>query len=271
MTMSRLSGQVAVVTGAGCGIGTAIVSRLMSEGAQVAALDLDASDARASGATMGLACDVAASGSVAAAMKEVRSSLGRLDILVNNAGIGRADGDGSEEFYSLMAQRDAEVAEMGQSPTIVDQLIHMNDKGWSAVLAVNLDGTFFACREFVRILAEQGSGGSIINISSTSAQSGEGSPHYCASKAAIIGLTRQLARELAPRKIRVNALAPGPTNTPVMQAIPEQWIEAMKQSVPLGRLADPAEIAAAVAFLAGEDASFVNGSVLVANGASYYF
>ena len=87
----------------------------------------------------------------------------------------------------------------------------------------------------------------------------------------MIGLTRQLSRELAPRKIRVNAVAPGPTNTPIMQGIPAEWITAMESSVPLGRMADPAEIAAAVAYLACDDASYVTGSVLVANGGSYFF
>jgi 3-oxoacyl-[acyl-carrier protein] reductase len=138
-------------------------------------------------------------------------------------------------------------------------------------MEVNVGGAFRLAREFVRVLAEDGNPGAIINISSTSAQSGEGSPHYCASKAAIIGLTRQLSRELAPRKIRVNAVAPGPTNTPVMAGIPDDWIKSMEASIPLGRMADPSEIAAAVAYLASDDASFVNGSVLVANGASYFF
>jgi len=267
----RLDGRAAIVTGAGRGIGAAVVRRLMEEGARVAALDLSLADAEASGADLALACNVADSASVAAAVKAAREAFGRLDIAVNNAGIGQAANDGSEQFYGAMAQRNAELAEKGSSDVIVDQLLHMEDAGWAAVLAVNLNGTFYTCREFARVLAADGNPGAIINISSTSAQSGEGSPHYCASKAAVIGLTRQLARELAPRRIRVNAVAPGPTNTPIMQGIPEEWIASMEAAIPLGRMADPVEIAGAVAFLASDDASYVNGSVLVANGASYYF
>lgn len=267
----NLTGRAAIVTGAGRGIGAAIVKRLMADGAKVAALDLNLTDAQASGADLALECNVADSGSVAAAVRAARAAFGRLDIAVNNAGIGRAANDGSDEFYGAMAQRNAELAEHGKSDVIIDQLIHMQDDGWAGVMAVNLNGTFYTCREFARVLAEDGNPGAIINVSSTSAQSGEGSAHYCASKAAVIGLTRQLARELAPRRIRVNAVAPGPTNTPVMQGIPDEWIASMEAAIPLGRMADPAEIAAAVAYLASDDASYVNGSVLVANGASYYF
>jgi 3-oxoacyl-[acyl-carrier protein] reductase len=265
----RLEGRAAIVTGAGRGIGAAVVKRLMEDGARVAALDLNLADAEASGADLALACNVADSASVAAAVKAAREAFGQLDIAVNNAGIGQAANDGSEQFYGAMAQRNDELAEQGSSEVIVDQLIHMEDAGWAGVLAVNLNGTFYICREFARVLAADGNPGTIINISSTSAQSGEGSPHYCASKAAVIGLTRQLARELAPRKIRVNAVAPGPTNTPIMQGIPAEWITSMEAAIPLGRMADPAEIAAAVAYLASDDASFVTGSLLTANGGSY--
>jgi 3-oxoacyl-[acyl-carrier protein] reductase len=269
--MGRFDGKAAIVTGAGRGIGRAIVERLTADGAKVAALDMNIEDAKASGAALALQCNVADSASVIAAVRAARAAFGRLDIAVNNAGIGQAAKDGSEQFYGAMAKRNEELAATGQSDVIVDQLIHMEDDGWAAVMAVNINGPFYVSREFARVLAEDRNAGSIINISSTSAQSGEGSPHYVTSKAAIIGLTRQLARELAPRKIRVNAVAPGPTNTPVMAGIPDEWIKSMEASIPLGRMANPSEIAAAVAYLASDDASFVNGSVLVANGASYYF
>ena len=265
-------GRGAVVTGAGRGIGRAIAQRLAADGARVAVLDLNLADAEATVAAMedsaihcALACDVSDSTSVAAAIAEAHEAFGRLDIAVANAGIGRAPGDGADEMYAAMARKAAEPS------TIVDQLIHMQDDGWRSVMGVNIDGTFFLFREVVRVMAREGEGGSLVAISSTSAQSGEGSPHYCASKAAVIGLVRQLARELAPRGIRVNAVAPGPTDTPIMQGIPAEWIQSMEAAIPLGRMADPAEVAAAVAFLAGDQASFVTGSVLVANGGSYMF
>lgn len=274
----RLAGKAAVVTGAGQGIGAATLKKLAAEGARVAAIDLNAENAQAVIDTLdspsdhlALSANVGDSASVIAAIRQARETFGRLDFAVNNAGIGQAAGDGSDKFYASMAERNEQLAK-GEAPTtFVDHLIHMGDDGWAGVMAVNLNGAFYVCREVVRIMAEDERGGSIVNISSTSAQSGEGSPHYVTSKSALIGLSRQLARELAPRGIRVNAVAPGPTNTPIMAGIPEEWITSMEQSVPLGRMADPAEVAGAVTYLLSDDASFVTGSVLVANGGSYCF
>lgn len=176
----RLTGRGAIVTGAGRGIGRAIVQRLAAEGARVAALDLNLADAQASGGELALACDVANSASVEQAVAAAREAFGRLDIAVHNAGIGQAPGDGSEEFYGAMARRNAELAETGSSEIIVDQLIHMQDDGWAKVMAVNINGAFHLAREFTRVLARDGNPGAIVAISSTSAQSGEGSPHYIA-------------------------------------------------------------------------------------------
>jgi 3-oxoacyl-[acyl-carrier protein] reductase len=274
----RLQGKVAIVTGAGRGMGRAFVQRLAQEGARVAALDLNQKDVDETVASLAqpaqhvaLACDVSNSAALAQAFRTARQKLGGLDIVVNNAGIGAWKNDGSAEMYAAMAKRNSELAAGGAVTTHVDQTIHMQDEGWRGVMAVNLDGTFYGCREGIRIMAEDGHGGSIINICSTAAQSGEGPIHYVTSKAALVGLTRGLSREVASRGIRVNAVAPGPTNTPIMQGIPDDWIKSMEKAIPLGRMARPDEMASVVAFLASDDASFVTGSVLVANGGSYFF
>ena len=146
----------------------------------------------------------------------------------------------------------------------------MSDEGWRRVIGVNLDGAFWCARAALRLMARDGTRGSIVNIASTSAASGEGPIHYVTSKAAIVGLTRGLAREVAPRGIRVNAIHPGPTNTPIMQSVPDDAVKAMEAAVPLGRMAQPAEIAAAALFLASDQSSYATGSVVTVNGGSYF-
>ena len=275
--MSELDSRVAIVTGAGQGMGQAIALELSSRGAKVFALDLnpdtvtETASLDAKGRVTPLACDVSKSAAVDEVFGNIEADAGPVDILVNNAGIGRAPGDGSDTMYELMGKRNEELAADGHSDVFVDHLIHMDDEGWQGVMDVNLNGTFYCTRAAVRSMIAHDIKGSIISIASTAAQSGEGAVHYVTSKAAIVGLTRSLARELGPRGIRINAVAPGPTNTPVMAGIPDEWIADMEAAIPLGRMAEPSEIAAAVGWLASDASSMCTGSVLVANGGSYFF
>ncbi len=273
----RLNNKVAIVTGAGRGMGRAFALRLAEEGARVGVLDLRQEDAATTVALLpnpeqhlALACNVADSAAIDAAFAQVHAALGGLHILVNNAGTGTGPNDGSAEMYGAMAQRNAELAAGGPAKTFVDQTLHMQDEGWRAVIGVNLDGAFWGCRAAIRLMAQDGHGGSLINISSTSAQSGEGPVHYVTSKAALIGLTRGLSREVAARGIRVNAVVPGPTDTPLMRSIPDEWIASLEKAIPLGRLGRPDEVASAVAYLASDESSYITGSALTVNGGSYF-
>jgi 3-oxoacyl-[acyl-carrier protein] reductase len=273
----RLHNKVAIVTGAGRGMGRAFALRLAEEGARVGVLDLRQEDAAATVALLpnpeqhlALACNVSDSAAINAAFAQVHAALGGLHVLVNNAGTGTGPNDGSAEMYGAMAQRNAELAAGGPATTFVDQTLHMQDEGWRAVMGVNLDGAFWGCRAAIRLMAQDGHGGSLINISSTAAQSGEGPVHYVTSKAALIGLTRGLAREVAARGIRVNAVVPGPTDTPLMRSIPDEWIASLEKAIPLGRLGRPDEVASAVAYLASDESSYITGSALTVNGGSYF-
>lgn len=263
----RLEGKRAVVTGGAQGIGAAIAGRLASEGAAVAVLDLDGVKAAAllPAPHIGVACDVANTASVDAAFAEVVAKLGGVDILVNNAGIGSAPGDGMAEFYAGQAARAG-----GDETAYADQTLHCGDMGWSRVLSVTLDGTFRCSRAAVKIMAEQGTGGSIVNIGSTAALAGNGPVPYVTAKAAVLGMTRAMARELAPRNIRVNAVNPGATETPIYAPLPDEVKAAVAADSVMNRLAHPDEIAGAVAYLASADASFATGSTINVNGGSWF-
>jgi 3-oxoacyl-[acyl-carrier protein] reductase len=272
----RLLNKVALVTGAGQGIGKAIANTLNREGAFVVAVDLSTDainknieEMEQPGKTMAVAADVSDSRSVVKAFASLKERFGHVDILVNNAGIGQAPGDGFDLYQQRLAERTGQLLK-GETPTTyADHLIDMSDAGWHAVIAVNLNGTFYCCREALRLMVETETKGSIISVSSTGAYTGEGAPHYCASKAGVQGLTRALADEVGARGIRVNAVVPGPTMTPAMMTISEDWRQSMAQSSPLQRMANPSEIANTVLFLASDESSNFTGQSLCANGGSY--
>jgi 3-oxoacyl-[acyl-carrier protein] reductase len=233
---------IAVVTGGGSGIGEAICLRLARDGASVAVLDVDLDAARLTADLVGgiaVEADVSESASVDAALGQAEADLGPVDVWVNNAGI-QASGEAG--------------------------LMRLADEEWRRMLAVHLDGTFHGTRAAARSMAPRGAG-SIVNIASVCGIEGcTGYPHYSAAKAGILGFTRAVAKELAVRGIRVNAVAPGFVDTAASQAIDSPLRQAQRERTPLGRFGRPDEIAATVAFLASEDAAFFVGETLSPNG-----
>lgn len=273
----RFASKVAVVTGAGQGMGRAIAQRLVREGARVVAVDVKEASARetieqAGGDDAGVAltCNIADSAAVKRLFAAVDEKYGRLDALVNNAGIGTARGDGFGKLLARMTERSQQLAR-GETPTVYpDITIDMEDEGWHGVLNVNLHGTFYCTREALRLMIKHGIKGAIVNLSSTAALSGEGAPHYAASKAALVGMVRSMARELGPRGIRINNVMPGAVATPILQNVTPEWMNQMIAAIPLGRIAEPNDIAAVVAFLASDEAAMITGADIVANGGSYF-
>lgn len=242
----RLDNQVAIVTGAGRGIGRAIAMRLASEGARVACVSRTEPNATTvaeeinterADAAKAYALDVADRAAVNSACERIVVEFGRVDILVNNAGLTR---DG-------LAMR-------------------MSEEDWDAVLDTNLKGAWLFTQGVMRGMAKQRSG-RIINISSISGITGNaGQANYAASKAGLLGLTKSIARELASRGITVNAVAPGFITTDMTDVLPEAIRAAVLAQIPLGKFGEPADIAAAVAFLASSEAKFITGQVLTVDG-----
>jgi 3-oxoacyl-[acyl-carrier protein] reductase len=243
MTDPLLAERVAVVTGAGQGIGKEIARSLHAFGATVVLVDIDGDAAEAAAEEvggLGLACDVTSEEQVRAVVADTMGEFGRLDVFVNNAGV----------------TRDASLKKM-----TVDQ--------FDTVITVHLRGTWLGVREASAAMREAKSG-SIINISSLSGKSGNpGQTNYSAAKAGIVGLTKAAAKELAHHNVRVNAVQPGLIRTPMTAAMPPEVFAEREAAVPMKRAGEPAEVAGAVVFLASDLASYITGTVIEVGGGRY--
>ncbi len=245
-----LKGKVALITGGGNGIGQATAVRFANDGAKVVIMDMDEAGLEATRQACGDADVTAIVGSVASREDVQRvvdtavDTYGQLDILINNAGI----------------TRDGITARVKEGQTRF-----MSDEKWDAVLDVNLKRTWL-CSQIASIPMIKQGYGRIVNTASVSILGHFGQSNYAASKAGVVGMSKTLALELARYGITVNCVAPGATKTRMTAAIPERIMVGLLKKIPLGRMAEPSEIAAAHAFLASDEASFITGQVLFADG-----
>jgi NAD(P)-dependent dehydrogenase (short-subunit alcohol dehydrogenase family) len=262
MSTSRFISRTAVVTGAASGIGKATALRLASDGARVACIDRNAEGAEATAKAIGptaraYPCDIAKSADVNATAAKITTDLGPPDILANVAGTGDTAGLGGIET--------------------------LDDERWHLVLSVNLSGAFYWCRALLPGMAQRGRG-AVVNVSSLAgrSKSANGGLAYSSSKAGLLGLTRHLAFDYGPRGVRVNAICPGGVDTPMIRAggvkaarsdaeakARAERIAAYGWFMPIKRLSTPEEQAAVIAFLASDDASYINGVALDVNGGLY--
>jgi 3-oxoacyl-[acyl-carrier protein] reductase len=231
----RLKDKICIVTGAAQGIGAATVAKFAAEGAKVIACDRRAGEIP--GATQVFEVDVTNRAGIDAMVAAVLARYGRIDVLVNNAGI----------------TKDA-------------RLVKMTIEQFDAVIDVNLRGVFHCSQAVAGAMITQGKG-VILNASSVVGLYGNfGQTNYAATKFGVIGFTKTWSRELGPKGIRVNAVAPGFVDTPILSTVPEKVLQQMREQVPLGRLAQPEELANVYAFLASDEARYINGTVIEVSG-----
>jgi len=242
--MGRLKGKVAIVTGAGRGLGKGIALKLAEEGAKVVVSDMLEADAAAcveeikaaGGEAVAILANVAKLEDVEALFQGTIDAFGRVDTVVNNAGINR------------------------------DGMLHkMSDEQWDSVIAVNLSGTFYVTREATKHLRAQKSG-AIINISSMSWMGNLGQANYAASKAGVVGLTMTAARELARNHVTANVICPGFIETDMTRGMTEDGWNMMIGKVPMGYAGKPSDVGNLVAFLASDDAKYITGQVIEVSG-----
>ena len=233
----RFQNQVAVITGAGRGIGKAVAQKLFAEGCKIVVIDIDAAIAsdtvqsidQTGDGSLALTCDISNKDSVAQAMSKIIEKFGTVDVLVNNAGITK------------------------------DAMFHkMSLEQWQRVVDVNLTGTFLMTSAVVPYMREK-KYGRIVNISSTSAYGNIGQANYAATKAGVIGLTKTLAKELGRYGITVNTIEPGVIETDMLKSVPQSIKDGWLAVMPLARMGQPEDIANAVCFLATDEASFITG------------
>ena len=240
----RLKDKVAIVTGAGRGLGRGIALKLGREGAKVVVADVIEANAQsaakeiadAGGKAIAVKADISSKAEVEALFAKAVAELGPIDILVNNAGINR------------------------------DAALHkMTDEQWDKVIAVNLTGTFYCLRLAAQQMRERGYG-RIVNVSSMSWLGNFGQANYAASKAGVVGLTKTAARELAKKGITVNAVCPGFIDTEMTRGVPPNVWEAMVGKIWTGRVGSPEDVGNVVAYLASDEASYVTGEVINVSG-----
>lgn len=241
----RLKGKISIITGAASGIGKATAEKFVREGATVAVCDIDLQAAQniveelksKGGVAIAYRVDVTQPEQIAEMVADVKTRYRRIDVLVNNAGI------------------------------VMDaQLIKMTEEQFDRVIDINLKGVYNCARAVVDTMVEQG-GGVILNASSVVGVYGNfGQTNYAASKFGVIGFAKTWAKELGKKGIRANAVCPGFVATPILKSMPEKIIQAMEERVPLKRLAAPEEIANVYAFLASDEASYINGAAIEVTG-----